>query len=191
MIAPATHSHGCSRHRDGCSACFSDGPTEEQLRQRCLCVFPFRPPVWLIVTCWTLITVNWWPVVLRGSTLNLRPWLLFVFCSLPIQVPLKVWLDTDLILFSRQICTRLSAPIRLKMDFFFSQTNLEEELWEFHRDFWPVFVSVCSVYVTATYTAIRLYTADMFPQKRGRISWWYYHLVIPWLFSSENFRWTQ
>lgn len=106
MIAPATHSHGCSRHRDGCSACFSDGPTEEQLRQRCLCVFPFRPPVWLIVTRWTLITVNWWPVVLRGSTLNLRPWLLFVFCSLPIQVPLKVWLDTDLILFSRQICSK-------------------------------------------------------------------------------------
>lgn len=59
--------------------------------------------------------------MLRGSTLNLRPWLLFVFCSLPIQVPLKVGLDTDLILFSRQICTRLSAPIRLKMDFFLAK----------------------------------------------------------------------
>lgn len=59
----------------------------------------------------------------------------------------------------------------LKMDIFFSQTNLEVELSEFHhRDFWPVFVSVCSVYGTAAYTAIRLYTADMFPQKRGRIS---------------------
>lgn len=51
-----------------------------------VCVFPFRPSVWLIVTCYAVIMDNWWPVMVRGGTLNLRLWLLFSVCFLPRQV---------------------------------------------------------------------------------------------------------